>query len=607
MLHKLLFSAAFIALATAAPVHAQDKDTGTEVVVKGVPRLRPAAADPLPPLDIFVKPARIEQIALSPDGSELAFTTHVEGEHLLAIYQIADGSKRAVKLADDPLTALTFVDNDHLLLSSSQTGLRGTCPAGDNQTKKDNDTKMSIVQSGGSTGSGGALSLLNYLHTPGCAWYGVRSEEAVTVVNLKADKGVSIGNHMSEFNNLALGIPKTINIDGKPMLMGAFKEMRRGDLDREARYVDDWLFDDHGQLLARTVYNFLNETFSIEMRDSKTWKPVTRQKIEARILALAPSLVGMGRDGKSVVIFDRDPATGRFHYYDLTADGTRSAPLEPDDALHDRPVFHPATGQLSGFVREDLTPDYQLSDPALARIYEAGQDSAAGQSVRIAATARDPRLMIIHSQGGNDAGNYYFVDMVKGTYVDLGNDHAAIPAEWVANQSAIDYPSGDGLTIHALLTTPTKPEAKNLPLVVLPHDGPQGFDAVGYNWLAQSLASRGYLVLQPNYRGSDGAGADFRAAGAGQWGSGIPADLDAGVHDLVSRGLADPNRVCIVGVGYGGYLALNGAVSGKYRCAAAVNGISDAAAYATWMRVNRPILDADQLGGLEADPAWPGA
>ncbi|MBW8881679.1 MAG: S9 family peptidase, partial [Asticcacaulis sp.] len=321
----------------------------------------------------------------------------------------------------------------------------------------------------------------------------------------------------------------------------------------------------------------------------------------------APFLVGPGRDGQTLLILARSDTDQHFHYYELSRDGALSSPLEPDDALHDRPVFHPTTGRLAGFVREGATPDYQLSGPALARIYEAGQDSAAGQSVRIAATARDPRRMVIQAQGGNDAGNYYFVDMVNGTYVDLGNDHAAIPAEWVANQSAIDYPSGDGLTIHALLTTPTKPEAKNLPLVVLPHDGPQGFDAVGYNWLAQALASRGYLVLQPNYRGSDGDGQALRAAGDGEWGGKIPADLDAGVQNLVSQGLVDPTRVCIVGVGYGGYLALNGAVSGKYRCAAAINGISDIADYAAWMRINRPILDPDDLGGVEVDPTWPGA
>ena len=644
-----------LGLVTTASGQVSSPGDTTEVIVKGVVRPKPAPADPLPPLDIFVAPARIEQIALSPDGTHLAFATHVDGEHLLAVYDVTDSSKRAIKLADDEVTAITWADSQHILLSASQTGLRGTCPSGVDQRGADQKNTADLVpmienrtEGGAASGNGGAKSsaenarvsaMLNALHTPGCAYYGVRSQDALTVVNLKDDQGTRIGNHMSQFTNLALDVPKAVTVDGKTMLIGAYLEMRSysidqqptqrvylwsvdpetgqghlvddggGDLDRQNNYVDDWLLDTQGQPLARTNYRFTSETFTIQIRDGKRWKPVLTRKIEDREKTFAPFMVGLGRDGRSIVIFDRDPGNGRFHYYELARDGTLSSPLEPDDATRDRPIFHPTTGRLAGFATQGEEPGYVLSDPDLARIYATAQDAAPGQAVRVVSTANDARRMIIFAQGGDDAGAYYYLDLTNGTSIDLGNDHPAVPPEWVATQTATSYTAADGMEIHALLTQPTKAATQPLPLIILPHDGPSGHDARGFAWLAQALASRGYLVLQPNYRGSDGYGRGFLEAGKGEWAGKMLSDIDAGVRALAAQGLADPGRICIVGQGFGGYAALQAAVaeSRPYRCAASIGGISDLTEFTTWVRLKRPRIDPDDMGGLEADPNWPRA
>jgi len=99
----------------------------------------------------------------------------------------------------------------------------------------------------------------------------------------------------------------------------------------------------------------------------------------------------------------------------------------------------------------------------------------------------------------------------------------------------------------------------------------------GFDWWAQALASRGYAVLQPEFRGSDGYGWKFFAAGFGEWGRKMQSDLSDGVQYLAAQGIIDPKRVCIVGASYGGYAALAGAAlqHGIYRCAVSVAGISD--------------------------------
>ena len=142
----------------------------------------------------------------------------------------------------------------------------------------------------------------------------------------------------------------------------------------------------------------------------------------------------------------------------------------------------------------------------------------------------------------------------------------------------IAYAAGDGLDIHGFLTTPPGvKDPKNLPLVVLPHGGPAYNDGMGFDWWSQAIASRGYAVLQPNFRGSTGYGDAFMKAGYGEWGRKMQTDLSDGVRHLAIQGLIDPKRVCIVGASYGGYAALAGPTldRGVYRCAVSVASVSD--------------------------------
>ena len=139
------------------------------------------------------------------------------------------------------------------------------------------------------------------------------------------------------------------------------------------------------------------------------------------------------------------------------------------------------------------------------------------------------------------------------------------------------YAARDGVQIPGFLTRPLGAQGPT-PLVLLPHGGPAALEVGGYDWLAHFLASRGYAVLQPNFRGSGGLGKAWEDAGHGEWGTGVMQhDLTDGVAALVAAGIADPERVCIVGASYGGYAALAGAAFTPelYRCAAAIAGVAD--------------------------------
>jgi dipeptidyl aminopeptidase/acylaminoacyl peptidase len=131
--------------------------------------------------------------------------------------------------------------------------------------------------------------------------------------------------------------------------------------------------------------------------------------------------------------------------------------------------------------------------------------------------------------------------------------------KYLAKMEAIRYSSSDGLIIPAYLSYPEGKDPIKLPVVVLVHGGPKGpRDYWGYNGYVQFLTNRGYAVLQPNFRASGGYGKSFLNAGDKEWGRKMQDDITWGVYHLIDSGIADPNRVAIMGGSYGGYATLAG-------------------------------------------------
>ncbi|HYL72010.1 MAG TPA: prolyl oligopeptidase family serine peptidase, partial [Candidatus Dormibacteraeota bacterium] len=185
---------------------------------------------------------------------------------------------------------------------------------------------------------------------------------------------------------------------------------------------------------------------------------------------------------------------------------------------------------------------------------------------------------------------YYLIDFKTHRADIAAEEFPALANATLGEFQEISYKARDGTEIVAYLTTPPGKPAGPVPLVVFPHDGPQDRDYPLFDWVAQLMATRGYAVVQPQFRGSRGFGAAFEAAGYRQWGGLMQDDLTDAVHALIERGIADPKRVCILGEGYGGYAALAGAAFTPelYTCAVSVNGIADLPAL---MRATVPDYD----------------
>ncbi len=190
----------------------------------------------------------------------------------------------------------------------------------------------------------------------------------------------------------------------------------------------------------------------------------------------------------------------------------------------------------------------------------------------------DGKKVVLHVYSDRNPGDYYLFDAAAMKADYMGSARSWIDPDQMSERRAIEFKARDGQSIHGIITLPKGHEPQNLPLVVYPHGGPFGtLDTWAWDADAQLLASRGYAVLQVNFRGSGGYGESFLNAGRQRWDSIMIDDITDGTQWAIKQGFAKPGRICIYGGSYGGYAAMMSAVREPdlYRCVIGYAGIYD--------------------------------
>lgn len=393
----------------------------------------------------------------------------------------------------------------------------------------------------------------------------------------------------------AMYSPQVVQIDGEPRIVFEAQNsedytmalyavdpatMNARELEENAPNTEGYVVTADGRRIARSNYQQNTGLWAFQVRQSGGW----RTAWSTTALVDSPVVGGEGPDGVSVAVL-ASPAPGEARVWRLLGlDGTwRPLPFEENPTSL---IYHPATGRLiGGAYREAEGWRYAFSDPAAGRVWRAIERAFEGFDPSLVSWSDDLRQTIVFRGGTASSGAYHFVDLDAGRADLLGEQYPEIGPDQVGEIRPIAYDASDGLRIPGYLTLPPGvAEPRGLPLVVLPHGGPAVRDELQFDWWAQALASRGYAVLQPNFRGSSGLGRAHLEAGYGEWGRKMQTDLSDGVRWLADQGIIDPERVCIVGASYGGYAALAGATMepGVYRCAVSVAGVSDLRALLRW-------------------------
>ncbi len=241
------------------------------------------------------------------------------------------------------------------------------------------------------------------------------------------------------------------------------------------------------------------------------------------------------------------------------------------------PIFSPKKDALLGVRYVTDAPRVKWFDREFVR-NQLAVDHAAPATVNLLVDlSLDGKRMLWFGYSDQNPGVYFLADMEKHSFKALAAVRSWIKPAAMAPMLAIKYQTRDGLLIHGFLTVPVGHEPKKLPLIIMPHGGPWVRDVWGYDPLVQLLANRGYAVLQMNYRGSPGYGEELYANAKRQIGRQIQDDIEDATRWAIAAGVADPTRIAILGMSYGGYSALFalGHNPELYRCGVSFAGVTD--------------------------------
>jgi dipeptidyl aminopeptidase/acylaminoacyl peptidase len=322
---------------------------------------------------------------------------------------------------------------------------------------------------------------------------------------------------------------------------------------RNRRGVQHWIADKKGRvrigIKVDTKFDRQNVTVYYRDADESDWE--TLQKVD---------------------YFDHDRLVPyRFHEADSDVLLVTSANLDDveDDEDMEEDLF---IYDLN--VRKVVGPYVDTQRKSVIAAVEKGLP---GRKARIVSRDRGKKLYFFRVYSDVDPPEYFLLDLNEMRLDIVASAYPELSDKIFSPMEKVTYDASDGHEIPAFLTVPVGAGRENLPVVVYPHGGPWSHDVWGFDNYVQFMASRGYVVFQPQFRGSTGYGIEHKEAGYGQWGYRIQDDITDGVKWLIEEGIADPERICIVGSSFGGYAAAMGVAKDPelYRCGITVNGVLD--------------------------------
>ncbi|PSO47542.1 MAG: S9 family peptidase [Cyanobacteria bacterium SW_9_44_58] len=267
--------------------------------------------------------------------------------------------------------------------------------------------------------------------------------------------------------------------------------------------------------------------------------------------------LSFSNDGKTLYIVGSHDANAQ-RLLSLDLESRQETVMAADDQYDvDDVLIHPTKRHVEAVSFYKDQEEWQVLDESIGKDFEVIRQIHDGEFAIASRDLADENWIVGYVTDDGPV-YYYHYHRPSQTSEFLFTNQPELEDLPLAKMEPISYQARDGLTIHGYLTTPVGMEAKQLPTVLYVHGGPWARDTWGYNPTVQWLANRGYAILQVNFRGSTGYGKDFLNAGNREWGAAMHDDLVDAVGWLKEQGIADPNRIAIMGGSYGGYATLAG-------------------------------------------------
>jgi dipeptidyl aminopeptidase/acylaminoacyl peptidase len=386
--------------------------------------------------------------------------------------------------------------------------------------------------------------------------------------------------------------------------------VRNGSMEMAAKNpgnITDWKTDSEGKLRLAVSTDGATTTMLYRAQEGQVFKPIMTNNFITTFKPVAfkhdrPNIIyaisSVNRDKSALVEVDCNT-------------GKELKVLFGNDTLNITEAQYSRKKQKMSFLTyETWKKEKHYLDDSIKIIYDDLDRLLPETETQILSRDKAENVFVIRTFTDRNPGSYYLYFADKRKLRKLSDFNSAIREGEMSEMKAVSFQSKDGTKINGYLTLPLHLRAVNLPVVVLPHDGPVSRDLWGYNAEVQFLANRGYAVFQINYRGSSGYGKTFMSAGFKEWGGKIQNDINDGVSWLIEKKIADPKRIGIYGTGFGGNVALNSSYlsPGIYACAASNSGVINLFAYLKSIPpylktslqlyygiVGNPLTDADQM------------
>jgi dipeptidyl aminopeptidase/acylaminoacyl peptidase len=483
------------------------------------------AGDPVLPLEDFFKDPSFDEILVSPSGKQVAALSKWK-EHL-NLYVIDVKTKRPTQLTGldaMDVTDVRWVGDDRLIFTARDDGFEtGGLFAIDADGKNSRALGRSIKQQ---VNEGSHV----FRQTRLLGRYGESTDEILVLSNERHEYDYDVYRM-----NVHTGVKKMVA--------------------RNPGHIQEWIADGSGAVRAGFGAEGRDQFLIHREKADGDWREISRWDFEKgtiKPLAFDQSnqllyvLSSLGRDTAAICLYD--PATGKI-VRELFADSI----YDMADVIISR-VDH----SLLGYRYFGEKPEFVWTDPSMNKFQTLVDQELPGTKNIFYSLSRDHTWVVIAAISDRDPGTFHILNTRNLTMEKLVSRMEGIKPAQMAEMKSIQYQARDGMTIHGYLTLPAGKDAHNLPLIVNPHGGPWVRDEWGFNPEVQFLASRGYAVLQMNFRGSTGYGRKLLQAGYGQWGLSMQDDITDGVRWVIGQGLANPKRVAIYGASYGGYATMAG-------------------------------------------------
>jgi dipeptidyl aminopeptidase/acylaminoacyl peptidase len=530
------------------------------------------------PAKAFGARPSVEDLSLSPDGMSVAFVVPTSGQGSAVLVQsLAKGAPRTSKPIlgasgkPERLGGCDWVSNQRLVCSIYGVVSGGSIlePVQFSRLVAINTdgSKLQLLSTRGSTYTRGIQlgggSVIDWLP----------DEDGAVLMSRVYLPDDHIGSHIgSSKKGIAVDRIDTLTLSSRTI------EQPREDV---VAYISDGrgtirIIGVRSRRGAVGDYESGNTAYYYRKTDSRDWLPMG-------------DVVGEEHNGFEPVAVDHDAnlaygykkLDGRLALYTVALDGSLKEDLvyaRPDvdvGGLHQIGRRH----RVVAVSYSDEFSRYHFLDPDFEKLVTSLAKALPGQpSLRVVDSSMDENKLLIRAGSDQDPGVYYLFDKKLRQLETFFAVRGELEGVKLAGVKPIHYQAADGTMIPGYLTLPPGVDTpKDLPAIVMPHGGPSARDYWRFDWLAQYFANRGYVVLQPNFRGSTGYGDDFfNKNGFRSWPTAIGDVLDSG-RWLVAQGIARADRLAVVGWSYGGYAALQSAVvdPGVFKAVIAIAPVTD--------------------------------